>query len=384
MSDGNNERQICESISNLFNHMNRTRLIDIRLSEGISDIGLCASDLPRIARAANSAQERLLYDKAAGDTGWNGGWAEMVFSVDRARPYITCPRDVARLEAIDVCGKPTPLNNSFFEYLMFGDGRMPREKRWGGWHSDVCQGFSRNNTPLFTDISNPPQTLQIYAANPADYGKRVLVQGISGGSQVYTQDGNANVQGEFVTLAAPFASTKFNYDSITGIQKDVTLGEVQIFQVDPWFGVMELLSVMEPGETTGWYRRYYLSQLPRECCSYKRHVFPGKSAEECGCPGRAKEHVLVTALVKLDLVPMVYDTDYSLITSKEALLAEMKAGRYFGMDDQGATAKYAAAHTIAIRILIGENSHYQGIDNPAVSFKPFGSADLRKINLSMR
>lgn len=366
--------------------MNRTRLIDLRLMEGISDLGMCASDLPRIARAANSAQERLLYDKAAGDEGWNGGWAEVVFSVDRCKPYLTLPRGFARLEAIDVCGHPIPLRNQQYEYMLFGNGRMPHEQRWSelGFQRREGQAFTRNNAVTFTDLSDGPQQIQIYASNPADYTKRVLVQGISKGSQVNTKDGNANVAGEFITLAAPFATSQYEYDCLTGIQKDVTIGEVQIFQIDPLLGSMELLSTMEPGETTAWYRRYYLHHLPRNCCPHRRFYMPGTSPEECGCPYRRKEHVLVTALVKLDLIPMVYDTDYSLIQSKEALMLEMQAGRYLKMDDANATAKYQAAHLSAIRLLIGENTHFQGKNTPSVLFRPFGSADLRKERIEMQ
>ena len=364
--------------------MRRYTLGQFRLSKGPSNAGICASDLPGCAKLLNAAQERLLYAKEANEEGWWGGWAEMVFSVERCKPYITCPRDVARIEAIDVCGKPVPLQNQFFEYQLFGNGRMPREARWQGWHKDISQGFSRNNAVTFTDLSDPPQTLQIYAANPDDYGKRMLIQGVSHGSQVTTLDGNANVQGEFVTLDTPFANAQFNYDSITGFQKDVTIGEVQIFQVDPWFGNMELLSVMEPGETTAWYRRYYIHHLPKECCAYRRNIFAGKSADECGCPDRRKEHVLVTALVKLDLVPVVYDTDYTLIQNEQALIRECEAIRYSEMDSSEAIGKEQAAHLMAIRLLIGELQHFVGKNTPAVTFSPFGTADLRKVNIAMR
>ena len=48
---------------------------------------------------------------------------------------------------------------------------------------------------------------------------RVLVQGISNGTKVYTQDNGQTVEGEFVVLAEPYAMTVNQYQIITGIQK---------------------------------------------------------------------------------------------------------------------------------------------------------------------
>jgi len=362
----------------------RLRLIDFRLSRGPSALGITQGDLAGCARIANAADMRLAYAKESGDEGWVGSWAEVVFSVDRCHPYITLPRGFARIEAIDVCGRPVPLNNSFYEYMLFGNGRMPKENRWQGWHRDVCQTFARNNAVTYTDLSDAPQQIQIYATNPADYGKRVLVQGISKGSAVHTLDGNANVSGEFITLANPFSTSQFDYDTLTGIQKDVTVGEVQIFQIDPTWGSMELLSVMEPGEEVASYRRYYIHQLPRECCSYQRSVFAGKSAAECGCPYTPKQYVLVTALVKLDLVPVTWDTDYFLCQNLEALIAEAQSVRFSEMDSPNAMEQSAERHLAAIRLRIGEQTHVHGKNSPSIQFKPFGSADLRRLNVAMR
>jgi hypothetical protein len=364
------------------------RLVDFRLSRGPSALGLCQSDLPSLARIANAADMRIAFAKEGGDEGFIGSWAEMVFSVDRCKPYITCPRGVARVQAFDACGRPMALNNQFQEFMLFGDGRMPRtgfdRGGWLGRGRQLSEGYTRNNTCTFNDLSDPPQQIQIYAANPADYGKRVLVQGVDkNGSQVYSQDGNANVMGEFITLATPFATSVNEYQCLTGLQKDSTIGEVQIFQVDPLLGSMELLSTMEPGELVASYRRYYLHDLPRNCCPHRRFYPAGGSPEECGCPYRRKEHVLVTALVKRDLVPVVYDTDLLLTCNLEALIAEAQSVRYSEMDDANAMSKSAERHMAAIRLLIGQAAHVNGKNTPSVNFRPFGSADLRKVHVGM-
>lgn len=373
--------------------MRRLRGIDFRLSRGPQAVGIVQEDANSCYRILNAAQERLLYDKAQSDEGWQGSFAEMVFSVDPKLPYITCPRGVARLEAIDVCGKPVPLYNQFYEYLQFGNGRMPKENRWRALTARgfAPAGFSRNNAVLFQDLMDAPQQIQVQAVNPQDYvpnnntglPKRVLVQGLDqNGYTVWTQDGISQqpVEGEFVTLQAPFGITVNQFSQITGIQKDPTVGPVLIFQSDPYWGSLELLSHMEPTETTASYRRYYLNGLPCGCC---RHDRMWKASSLPGCPCRAREFVLVTAIAKLDLVPVVGDTDYCVIQNLEALIAECQSVRYSEMDSPQAMQKSAERHQAAIRLLIGELSHYQGKNSPSIDFAPFGSARLERVCINM-
>ena len=99
--------------------MQRLRLIDCRLSRLPSVVGLCQADIPGIAQFVNSAQRRLLMCKEAGDEGWWGTFAEISFLANRHHPYITLPREIARIEAMSVCDRPVPVNNQFFEYLEF-------------------------------------------------------------------------------------------------------------------------------------------------------------------------------------------------------------------------------------------------------------------------
>lgn len=367
--------------------MRRLRLIDFRLSRGPAAVGIAQTDINSCAAILNAAQERLLFDKAQSDEGWNGTWAEMAFSVDIEHPYITCPRGVARLEAIDVCGRPVPLYNQFHEYLQFGNGRMPKEDRWRRLTARgyLPAGYSRNNAVLFHDLQDAPQQIQIYATNPQDnvnpIPRRVLVQGLDqNGNTVFTQDGPNTVEGEFVTLTSPYGTTVNEYSQITGIQKDVTLGPVQIFQSDPYWGSLELLSVIEPTETTASYRRYYLGGIPQGCC---RHDRLWKASQNPQCPCRKRNFILVTAIAKLDLVPVVGDTDYTVIQNLEALIAECQSVRYSEMDSTDAMSKSAERHTAAIRLLIGEVSHYQGKNSPSIDFAPFGNADLRRVNIGM-
>lgn len=346
--------------------MNRLRLYDLRISRLPGAIGLCREDIQGIAGFVNSAQLRLLNAKEAGTEGWWGTWAEMAYTVARTSPYLTVGREVARIEGLNVCEQPIALNNQFFEYLRFGNGRLPKTF-WPKCSMGIVQGLTRNNVPTFVDLpTTNPQIIQAYATNAADNGKRVLIQGRDINSKtVYSQDGLNTITGEFVTFASPFASTVNQYTAISGIQKDPTEGCVEVHAVDSVTAEDVLLLTMQPGEMTANYRRYYFDSLPQNCC---QGLTSGTN-------------VTVTAIVKLDLIPVRFDTDYCLIQNQEAIIAECQSVRYSEQDTETASRKSRERHNEAIGLLNGELNHYLGKQQPATYFAPFGTARLEKRNI---
>lgn len=315
----------------------------------------------------NAAQRRLLMCREAGDEGWYGTWAEVAFSnVSCNNPYITCPREIARLEKMAVCRSPVPIHGQFYEYLDFGNGRMPNrfQAKYG-----YVQSYTRNSAATFRDLSPAPQIIRVYATDPADYNasRRVLIQGIdTSNSVVYTQDGFNQCVGVFVDVASPFSDAPMQFNAITGIQKDVTSGPIQIFQVDPTTGDQVLLLTMEPSEQVASYRRYYLNELPRNCCSSRTGTITS---------------LQVTAIAKLELIPVTVDTDYLLIDNLEAITEECQSIRYSEIDKESAKKMAAERHAQAIRLLQGQLVHYYGKTNADVSFSPFGSARLSRQNI---
>lgn len=334
------------------------RLFDCRNSRLPEAIGLCKADVLNIAQYVNSAQRRLLEAPEARDEGWWGTWAEIAFQVSRTAPYWTAPREVARLELATVCEAPVPINNQFFEYLQFGNGRLPKTFRRCSPH--LLQIMTRNSVPTFVDIVNPPQIIQIYNTTDEDSGKRVLLSGLDGNNvPIYTRDGLNPIKGVFTTMQLPYVNVATQMNSITGIQKDFTVGQVLIYAMDPTSGEQVLLLTMQPDETTAAYRRYYFNSLPNNCCS-----------------GGNAQNLTVTGIIKLDLVPVVSDTDYCLIQSLEALIEECKSIRFADMDTAEAKQLSVDAHKKAIGHLNGQLAHFLGVQNPAVNFRPFGSARL--------
>jgi hypothetical protein len=98
----------------------RTTLGQVRQSRLPEVIGKCATDTPGIAAYVNQAQQQLI--NAGGETGWWGGWCKVVFQVWRSNPYITLPREFARVINMDVFRHPIRIQNEFYEMLEAGIG----------------------------------------------------------------------------------------------------------------------------------------------------------------------------------------------------------------------------------------------------------------------
>ncbi len=302
---------------------------------------------------------------AGGETGWWGSYVNMVFNVSCSDPYITTPREVARLINLDVCKRPIPIQNQFYEFLEYGIGLQAPCIANGEaiCSQDICNGpsaYERGVVPLFSDIIPPDKILRMYLGDADDVGKRVLVQGLDqNGSPIITMDGLTQVQGVFVTLVSPFADTPLVISSVTGIQKDITIGSVTFYEVDQTTGDQRLVLTMEPGEETAAYRRYYLQSLPVNCCDN------ATTAQ-------------VTAMAKLDLIPVKVDTDYLLIQSLPALKEMCESVRYGEMDTPSSQQMAEVKRRNAIKLLNGQLVHYEGKDKPAVNFAPFGNATLAR------
>lgn len=347
--------------------MPRLRLYDARLSRLPQTIGLCSGDINGVANRVNTAQRRLLYCKQAGDEGWYGTFAEVAFNgINRANPYITTSRNIARIEAVNVCDYPVAVNNQYVEYLDFGSGRLPKQCCALDSYF-VPNVYRRNAAVTFVNLPHGGMKLRVYSTDPLDAISisRIFLQGTDvTDAPIYSEDNGNQVQGVFYNINTPFVQTAEEFNVITGIQKDVTKGQIQIFAVDSTTGEETLLLTMEPGETVAGYQRYYFDNLPHHCC-------PNDTS------------LRVTAIVKLELIPVVVDTDYLLFHNLEAIIEECVSVRLSEIDSRSAKEESIMHHIEAVRYLNGELVHYYGKDTPAVSFKPFGSARLERLNIGM-
>lgn len=328
-------------------------------------VGLCAADVSRVFSYINEAEEKLINDPLTPDEGWWGGSAVMVFNVlpVNQAAYIITPREIARPVAFDVCKRPIPLRNGLWEYLEFGTGLHPRG--CGATCASGCggppQAFERDPVPALNPLPATPQYIRVYFTNASDAGRRVVVVGSDqNGMTIYGVDPltQTATQGEVIYLAGPFAQS-VNQITPTAFIKEVTLGPVQFFTVDPTTGAQTFLSTMQPGETTANYRRYLIDGLPQNCCNT-----PGGTVQ-------------VSAFCRLDFIPVQNDQDPLLIQSIPALIEECQSIRYSRMDSAQAPALEKKHHDKALSILNGQLDHFQGKITPAVRVSLFGSDRLR-------
>lgn len=341
--------------------MNRSTLRDLRVQMAAyaqsvgSPLGMCVGNTPAIAGLVNIATERLISDPMAPEEGWWGGWAKYVFNVSVANPYIVAPRGVARIIVMDVNTCPVKIQNGFYEFLDYGEGLQPKPCK-----QNVCNSFTqtydRESTPILGTLNPTPQIIRVFPTDPRDVSKTVIVQGTDQNGQTVTSTDpttNQTILGEILTLDLPFVDTVNNFATITGIQKDSTFGPVTIFQVDPTTGDSNALSAMEPSETAGAYRKYFVGNLPcRPQCTVGPHQ--------------------VTAMCKLEYVPIQSDPDWLGIPCVPALIAECEALRYESMDNVSAQKMAVNKHAKALQLLFGQLQHYLGNERPAISVSLFG------------
>lgn len=334
----------------------RSTLRDARLSRIPGAIGACRDDIATLVSTINEAQQRLIADELQPDEGWWGTWAIMLFNLSQDDPYFTTPRGVARVTATNLCKKPVLLRNQFYEYMDFGNGIRPL-----GCCSTACENlgaWDRGQVTTFFDIDPPNKILRMFLTDESDVGKRVFISGKDAFDNiVYSQDGLNRVAGEFVELVSPFADTTNEWTVLSGIQKDITNGPVQFFEVDTVTGDDRLILQMEPGETIAAYRRYFVNGLPQNCC--------GDST-----------NIQVSALVKLDFVPVAVDTDYLIIGNLAALKEECMAIRMSEFDSTDGKKMAAVHHANALRLLAGELDLYVGKEKVSITVPLFGSNPL--------
>lgn len=336
---------------------NRATLRDARRSRLPAAIGECADNNSVLLSTINEAQQRLILEPTQPDEGWWGTYAVMAFNVTQDSPYITTPRGVARMTLHDICKKPVLIRNQFYEYLEFGNGLRPVSC----CESPLCENlttFDRGTVPTFVDLPEGNVVIRAFVTDETDVGKTTLI-GIKDatGAIVYSQDGFDRVQGELLTFAEPFVVTSNQVTEILGIQKDITNGQVKYYAVDVDTDESTLLLTMEPGETTACYRRYFINGLP-QCC---------------GCGSKQGDPIQVKALVKLDFVPAVVDTDYLIIQNLAALKEECQSIRYEEMDIPNSKQMAEMHHARALRLLFGELDQYVGKNRVSISVPLFNS-----------
>jgi hypothetical protein len=336
----------------------RRRFLDVRRSTIPQIVGTIAGDLPTMVGYVNTAQERLIL--CGGDRGWWGSWYKTVWNVTTANPYITCGREIARITDLAVCGVSVKIQNEFYEFLEAGIGMQPNSYCGYTQCGEPIQTFERGMVSTMIDIpSTGKYLLRLYLKDPRDIGKRVLISGLDqNGMVIRNTDGVNEVAGEYLVLSGPFVESISEFTKITGIQRDVTFRDVDLYAWETTTGVETLLSTYAPDEEVPVYRRYYISNMPLGCC--------------CSTSGT----VQVIGMAKLEFIPVRQDTDFLIIGNIPALEEEIKSIWFGRMDDPKLFGLSIAKHRNALHFLNEEIKHYQGTTRPAIHNPIFGTATL--------
>lgn len=347
--------------------MSRLTVRNIKASRIPQAVGINSGNTPQICQFLNEAQERLI--KAGGESGWWGGWSKMIFNVDPNNPYITAPREVARLINLDVCREPVRIQNEFYEFLEFGYGLNRQFVSSSGCSQcNNCQyqeAYDRGTYPTAVDLT-AGMKLRVYLTNSADAKKRLFYAGKDTNGQIInTIDQGVSVQGDFITFDTPFADSAYTLNELTGLQKDTTFGPIRLYGVSS-SGAETYLATIAATEDNPAYRRYFLNGLPKQCA-------------DCDS---STTTVQVVGIAKLEFIPVSNDTDFLLIGNIPALKNECLAVRYQEMDTETSRKLARENHAEAVRILNEELTHYLGRSQPAVNFAPFGKATLERAGLS--
>lgn len=169
--------------------------------------------------------------------------------------------------------------------------------------------------PTYSDIyPNTTRLVRAYALCQEDIGKTITLFGVDNNLQpLRTHDTVNNVwtDGVTITLAVPFGSTSVYVGRIDRVSKDVTQCNVPMYAYDPTANVLEDLAIYEPSETDPNYERDRIS-------------IGGGGVGTCGGSGNGCTKS-VAALVKLQFIPVVADTDLVLISNVRALKFAVQA-----------------------------------------------------------
>lgn len=345
----------------------RTTVQMFRSSRIPQVLGTCMSDLPSCLSFLNEATQRLLSSPAVGDEGWFGSYAKVVFNVDPNFPYITVPREIARLEWIDVCNHSIKVQNQFLEFLDFGIGLQKQCA-----NSNCCKtgilALDRGIVPTQVDMPTGSK-LRVYWTNAADNEANLVFEGTdSNDMEIYTVFNGQQVTGVYLTIdtSVAFTDTSYTFNTLQNVAKDITLGPVNLYAVDSG-GNQLLLQTFAPNQTSGSYRRYFLQNFPKNCN---------------GCnPITGK--IQVTAMAMLEFVPMTSDSDFLILGNLPALKEMCQSIRYEEMDIPNAKQQAEYHYKKAIGLLNGELTKYEGRRNPAVNFRPFGWDSLARQRVDM-
>lgn len=318
-----------------------------------------ARELKNVSGVCSSSDEfKSLLNQAVRKLMNRGSWWGCVQKIQICTygNKVVWPRFVGTVLALNYGGAASPVKNNWYDFLPmsrcdFGPGGIfPFLNGTFGPITTVDAGFS----PVFNPINcGIPVYIQVYPGTRADIGKKTTIYGVdSYGQTVRTKDaGGIWVEGETVVIAAPYSQTKTLWREVTRIAKGITQGVARYYQFEPIGPQTYDLVWLEPGEKNPMYRS---DRLP---------------------PGRTCCLKSIQALVKLEFIPVVADTDIVQISNLDALALMISAIRDSNAGDKD---KARAGEVDAVRELNLELRNRTPNDQISTQVQYFGTARLQR------
>lgn len=253
------------------------------------------------------------------------------FAICTYNSCLTFPRRVAAIEALWVCNQPITLRNQWFEYLDSGpwlqtpEGRRCTETNGssigcnGNFWCNFGNGYDRGTACTFTDIRGLNKKIRIYndVAETAD--AFITLQGYDeNGIWIRTQVDGEWIDGEQVEFDTPYAtSTKF-FSNLTAVVKPITNGNIRLYEYNTDEDTQRAIAVYEPSEINPSYRRMLIPGLENaRCCNTDSS---DEDDDEC-------QRVKVTAIARLEYVPVANDNDWVIPGNPDAVAEMMQSVR---------------------------------------------------------
>jgi hypothetical protein len=292
-------------------------------------LNLCATDA-RTTEYINEAQRRLIESGK-----WKGTYGKFTICVTDG--CIAWPRQIETIESVALNQNVGTVRNDWFEFVESGYGLLDNKDNVGH------QLIDRGESPTQKDMSGAGKKIRVYAFVAGDAGKTINIQGYdSNNNWVRTQSGSTYIDGETVTLVNGFVDTTTVFKSITGVRKDVTQANVQLYELtDASAPTLVDLATYEPDET-----------LP----SYRRSLIPSLGGA-AGCEDGTDKKVAVTVIAKLRFINAVNDTDVLMVSDLYAIKNMANAIKLEENRDFGAASEY---RNLAFDSLQNQLANYMG------------------------
>lgn len=322
----------------------RTTYQDLMNSRIPAVLGECPTS-DRLLSWTNEAQQRLLVEGR-----WWGTTAR--FRICATNGCITLPPQIATIEAVNVCGNPTPIRDQWWEFLEAGPGSVT------GNNSGSCSitgvtpcmnnAVSRGYYCSFDDVHGPGKQLNFICDLASDVNKKVTALGYDdNGNWIRTIQNGVMTDGEVVLLAqGAGTNTVNNFSVVTDLQfTDARDGQVWLYEYTVATTAIRMIGTYQYWETKP---------------SYARYFFPG-IIPQTGTSGGCNQYP-VEIIGKLEFIPVKVPTDYLIIGNIPALKEMMMAIRKAENTESGvdANAVLQAGLTMAKSILDQELEHYYG------------------------